>query len=90
MASKKNLKHNLNCVCSELFAECLTTYLTVQKEDEDQIDALLTSILELQKEYTTRVSHPEPGIKPSKYYTVLVEDFNKQVAEILGNIQALT
>ncbi len=89
MANKKTLKHNINCVCSELFAECLTAYVTVQKEDEEQIDAILSSILELQKDYAARAAHPEPGMKPSQYYNALIEDFNKQVSEIVGNIQAL-
>ncbi len=89
MANKKTLKHNINCVCSELFAECLLAYVNVQKDDEEQVDAILKSILKLQQDYTSRASHPEPGLKASKYYNVLIEDFNKQVSEILGNIEAL-
>ncbi len=89
MANKKTLKHNINCVCSELFAECLTAFVTVQKEDEEQIDAILKSIMDLQRDFTTRVSHPEPGLKASQYYSVLIDDFNKQVTEIVGNIQAI-
>ncbi len=89
MANKRTLKHNINCVCSSLFAECLLAYVNVQKDDEEQIDALLSSILELQSDYTRRISHPEPGLPAGKYYSLLIDDFNKQVAEILGNIGAL-
>ncbi len=89
MANKRNLKHNINCVCSELFAECLAAYLTVREEDVEQIDELLKSILRLQREYVSRIAHPEPGIKANEYYASLTEDFKKQVAEVTDNIQAL-
>ncbi len=89
MANKRNLKHNINCVCSELFAECLAAYLTVREEDAEQIDDILKSILRIQHEYVSRAGHPEPGVKAGEYYAVLAEDFGKQVSEIVDNIQAL-
>ncbi len=90
MANRRDLKRNLNYVCSELFAESVVTYLTVKQEDVEQIDAILASIVKIQKDFTSRVMHPEPGMKASKYYRALKEDFNKQVIEIIDNIQALT
>ncbi len=89
MAKRKTLKHNIKSVCSELFAECLTMYLIVQKDDEAQIESLLKSIVALQREYASRAGHIEPGMAAQTYYNVLVDDFSKQVEEILGNIQAL-
>ncbi len=89
MAKKRDLKHNINCVCNELFAECLTAYLAVPEEDVEQVDTILKSIIRIQKEYVSRIAHPEPGMSAKQYYNVLAEDFNKQVSEIIDNIQAL-
>lgn len=89
MANKRTLKHNINCVCSELFAECLVAYLNVREEDVAQIDDILKTIISIQHDYTARAAHPEPGMPAAKYYAVLAEDFNKQVSEIIDNIQAL-
>ncbi len=90
MANKRDIKRRINYACSELFAECVTVYLSVQQEDTNQVDAILTSVLKTHKEFVKRVSHPQPGMKPNKYYKVLIEDFNKQVCEIIDNINALS
>ncbi len=34
-------------------------------------------------------SHPEPGITPKKYFTILINDFEKRVNEIIDQISNL-
>ncbi len=89
MAKKRKLKHNLNYVCNELFAECVLSYTSVTQDDVEQVDTILKSILKIHKDFIGRVMHPEPGMKANRYYHTLREDFNKQVSEIIGNISAL-
>ena len=89
MSNKRDLKRSLNYACSELFAEGVSLYLSAQKEDQPQIDAILTSVLKTHRDMIKRVSHPEPGMKAKVYYSHLTEDFNKQVSEIIDHIQAL-
>lgn len=86
MANKRTLKHNITATCAELFAECVAASLYDKQVNKDNINALLFSIVKTQSEYICRVSHPEPGIKPSAYYKDLIEKFNARISEILDQI----
>lgn len=89
MANKRDLKRSINYICSELFAECVATSLATPADNKEQVDVILTSILRTHDDFVRRVSHPEPGMPTRKYYNILKEDFNKQVCEVIDNIQAL-
>mgnify|MGYP001641514543 FL=1 len=56
---------------------------------QENVDALLTSILRVHNDFIRRVSHPEPGLVPKAYYKAIIEDFNKQAIEIVDHIQNL-
>ena len=86
MTNKRDLKRVINYICSELFAECVASSLYVGRPCEENVNSLLATIVRLQGEYICRVSHPEPGIAPKKYYQDLKENFNKEVAEIIDHI----
>ena len=86
MANKRTLKRNINLICEDLFAECIAVFLYGTKTDEDNQEALLSSIVRLQNDYISRISHPEPGIKASLYYKDLKERFSAEVDDILGQV----
>ena len=89
MANKRNLKRNINYVCSDLFAECIATSLYSGKPEKENANALLASILVMHNDFVRRVSHPEPGMTPKAYYKALTADLNKQIDELtdqIGNI----
>ena len=91
MGSKRNLKKALNYACSEAFAECMVaSFLTDDKEKKEQAEVVLVSILKIHDDFVRRVSHPEPGLKTSKYYNLLKEDFNKAMIEIADHIQSIS
>ena len=79
MSSKRDLKRAIHNVCTALFAEGVAASL----------DPIFASILEIHSDFTRRVSFPEPGIKPKKYYKFIIDEFNKQVAEIVDQLNAL-
>ncbi len=85
MANKRSLKRNINYVCSELFSEVVAVSYTSDAHDED-IKALLTSILVIHNDYVRRVSHQEPGLAPKLFYKDLITSFNKQASEIVDQI----
>jgi hypothetical protein len=89
MASKRNLKREINYVCSELFAECVATSLYSNNSDEANVDTLLTSIMKCHSDYIMRVSHPEPGMKAKVYYKKLVDSFNNDVNDFVDQISNL-
>ena len=89
MASKRNLKREINYVCSELFAECVATALYSNNSDEANLDALLTSLMKSHSDYIMRVSHPEPGMKAKEYYQRLINSFNHDVNDFIDQISNL-
>ena len=87
MANKRNLKRTINYICSDLFAESVSASLYGEKPNQDNIDALLSSILIIHNDFLSRISHPEPGMDKKVYYKAIIEDFNKQASEIIDQIQ---
>ena len=86
MANKRNLKRNINYVCSELFSEAVAASMSSSKATEEDVNALLASILVIHNDYVRRVSHQEPGLSPKLFYKDLVNNFNKQVSEIVDQV----
>jgi DNA-directed RNA polymerase subunit F len=85
MANRRNLKRSINYICSELIAECVAASLYNGNIDKENADTLLTSILKMQSDYISRVSHTEPT-DAKKYYKNLIQSFNKQTDEIIDQI----
>ncbi len=80
MANKRNLKRNIHLICDDLFAECVAASLYGQ--NRDCAESLIYSTIKLQRDFISRVSHPEPGMRASVYFKKLKEDFINQVSEI--------
>lgn len=90
MRNKRDLKRKINYTCSDIFAECVAAALYGGRNPEkEDVEALLTTILELHSKFIRRVSHPEPGMKQKKYFKLLNEDFKKQISEIIDQISNL-
>ena len=89
MANKRTLKHAVNGICEELFAECIAASLYGAEDHKENADALLFSIIKMQRNFITRVSHPEPGLTAKDYYKDLREKFSAQVSEVIDQISNL-
>lgn len=83
------MKRAIHAVCTDLFAEAIAASLYGSETNKDVIDPIFVSIMEIHSDYTRRVSSPEPGIMPKKYYNFIIDEFNKQVAEIVDQLNAL-
>lgn len=86
MAKKRDLKRNINYVCSDLFAETMATALYGNKGNNGAVDNLLSTIIITRNDFVARISHPEPGMPPREYYKVLIRDFNEQISDIIDKI----
>ena len=86
MANKKSLKHAINGICEELFAECVAASLYGAEKQGENAEALMTTILRIQSNFTARVSHPEPGMTAKEYYKDLRAKFAAQVSEVVDQI----
>jgi len=89
MSNKRELKKTINYICSDMFAECVAASLYSGKPEKENVDALLTSILTIHSNYIQRISHPEPGVPAKKYYRDLIDNFNKEVNEVIDHIANL-
>lgn len=85
MANKRTLKRAINGICEELFAECVAVSLYEQGR-ETNADTLLSCILAINNDFISRVSHVEPGMPAKLYFKNLLEQFNKQVVEIIDQL----
>lgn len=89
MANKRSLKKEINYICSELFAECVATALYSNNSDEANVDSMLKSLMDIHSDYISRVSHPEPGMKPKAYYKTLITRFSNEVNDFVDQISNL-
>lgn len=86
MANKRSLKRNINFVCGELFSEVIAASKYSNKISDEDVKALLASILIIHNDYVRRVSHVEPGMTPKLFFKDLIVNFNKQVSEIVDQV----
>lgn len=89
MANKRSLKHAINLISEELFAEAVAASLYGNELNNDNADAVLSSIIRLQTDYISRISHVEPGMKAKLYFKNLREKFSAEAEEIVDQINNL-
>ena len=81
MANKRNLKKEINFLAEEL-----------NGNEDEKFDELIGRILDMQGEFISRVSHPNGTKNPKlvkEYYKSLIADFDKNVGEILIELDTL-
>ena len=84
--NKRQLKRMVNCVCTDLFAECVAASLYSARSNEENAQALLASVVTIHNDFLRRISHPKPGLAAKLYYNQLSKDFNNAVSEVLDHI----
>ena len=89
MANKRKLKRSINLLCGELLTETVAASLYGNDHHPACGDTLLFSVMQMQRNYICRVSHPEPGLPAKSYYRDLREKFAAEVSEIADHINNL-
>ena len=89
MANKRTLKKSITLICAELMTECVAASLYGNKSNEDNAEALFYSIVRLENDFISRISHPEPGIPQKKYYRILCDQFAGQISELIDQVNNL-
>jgi len=85
---RKDLKKHISYLCGELLAECIASAQYSRKDNKQDIENVMLSILELQNDWICRLSHVEPGSK-KLFFKKLKEDMQKRTDEIVDQIQNL-
>lgn len=92
MANKRELKKEINYICEELISQTLTSKSFVNASDDNKVDELLGRIFEMQKEYISRVCHPN-GTKRSsivkEYYREIIKKLDNEIGDIIIEIGTL-
>lgn len=88
MASRRNLKKDISYVIGDLFTECLIYKELVPGTDKNAADELIIELLKIDDEFTTRISHTEPG-NAKQYYRALYKDFNESIAKVTDKLVKL-
>ena len=86
MAKRKELKQVINNICTDLAAEVVAVSLYESTPAEENIVAIINSILNMRRNYIGRISHVEPGMPAKKYFKDLIESFNNDTLEIIYHI----
>ena len=89
MASRRELKKNVNYIAGELFTECLINSMFIPGTDKDKADELMSEVLKMQDEFVTRISHTEPG-SVKLFYKKLRADFNAEVDNVFKKLEELS
>ncbi len=88
MASKKDLKKNVNYIIGELFTECWIQYNHASGTDKEKAKDLMAKMLTIQNDFVNRISHPEPG-QIKGFYKKFRSDFNAQVNSLIEELGKL-
>ena len=91
MANRRTTKRAINKICEELFAEAVAASLYGNEPQKEKSNAedVLASIIRLEDDYTSRISHVEPGMKAKLYFKTLREKFSSEVDELVDQINNL-
>ena len=88
MASRRNLKKDINYIIGDIFTECHIYKKLVTGTDKEAADALIVDLLRIDNDFNARISHTEPG-NAKEYYRTLIKDFQKQISEVIDKLAKL-
>ena len=91
MANRRTTKRAINKICEELFAEAVAASLYGKEahKEKNNADAVLSSIIRLESDYISRISHVEPGMRAAGYFKRMHESLTADVEEIIDQINNL-
>ncbi len=89
MANKRDLKHEINFITTELVNECLFLKEYTTEMPAEKCETLINRILDIQDEYIRRANRTDGKDSPKlvkAYYKKLIQDFDAAIGEILKEI----
>ena len=88
MASRRNLKKNVNYISDLVAGLCIVEGLNAKDENREELSNLFLQAITLRQDIIRRLSHTEPG-NVKGFYKKLRMDFNAQVSDIVSTISQL-
>lgn len=85
---RKDLKKRINYLCGELLAECMAASAFNGKDNKQDVENVMLSIVKMQNDMICRLSHVEPG-STKLFFKKMKENMQKRTEEIIEQIQNL-
>ena len=89
MASRRNLKKNVNYISDVLAGLCLIERTNASEENRKVIDDLFMQVIATRQDIISRISHTEAGAVKS-FYKKLKEDFNASNEAVFSKLNELS
>ena len=86
MASRRNLKKNVNYISDLVAGLCIVEGLNAKDENREELSNLFLQAINLRQDIISRISHTEPG---KGFYKKLKEDFNNGTEAIFKKLEEL-
>lgn len=91
MASRRELKKDINYLTSEIVSECYMKHLLTEKNDAE-ISKLISETLTNGDEFIARLNHPDGKSNPKlvkKYFNHLRKDLFEKSSDILDRLNKI-
>ena len=89
MASRRNLKKNVNYISDVLAGLCMIERVNASEENRKVIDELFLQVIATRQDIISRISHTEAGAVKA-FYKKLKEDFNASNDEVFSKLEGLS
>ena len=89
MASRKNLKKNVNYISDVLAGLCMIERMNASDENRKVIDDLFMQVIANRQDIISRISHTEAGAV-KEFYKKLRADFNAKNDEVFSKLNELS
>ena len=85
---RREIKKDINSLCGDLFAECIALLQYENKPNTKDVENVMLTILEMQNDMISRLSHVEPG-STKLFFKKMREDLIARTEDIVEQIKAL-
>ena len=85
---RREIKKDINSLCGDLFAECVALLQYKKETNKKDVENVMLTILQMQNEMITRLSHVEPG-STKLFFKKMREDLLARTEDIVEQIKAL-
>jgi hypothetical protein len=79
---RRELKRVVNTITESLISDCLATSLYGPEHLRQQAGNMLPNLLLMRRNYTSRISHVEPGMKAKAYFKDLKASLIKDLTAL--------
>ncbi len=86
---RREIKKDINSLCGDLFAECIALLQYENKPNNNDVENVMLTILEMQNDMISRLSHVEPG-STKLFFKKLRQDLIARTEDIVEQIKALS